>query len=94
MKPHSTKIFKDIVNALGSYVQSVFIISSSNNPNLSSNLSSSYGAPPSAAVQGQPPALLAGLPVGPGITPQAGFLYRGIWLSITPVPSGTCKPIL
>ncbi|KAG8199888.1 hypothetical protein JTE90_015878 [Oedothorax gibbosus] len=93
MKPHSTKIFKDIVNALGSYVQSVFIISNSNNSNLTSNLSSGYGAPPSAAVQGQPPALLAGLPVGPGVTPQAGFLYRGIWLSITPVPSGTCKPI-
>ncbi|GIY91929.1 protein MON2 homolog, partial [Caerostris extrusa] len=24
---------------------------------------------------------------------QAGFLYRGIWLSITPIPSGTCKPV-
>ncbi|XP_055928988.1 protein MON2 homolog isoform X2 [Argiope bruennichi] len=93
MKPHSTKIFKDIVNALGSYVQSMFVVSNTNNPVLSSSLSSGCGAPPTAAVQGQPPALLAGMPVGPGITPQAGFLYRGIWLSITPIPAGTCKPV-
>ncbi|GFU23215.1 protein MON2 homolog [Nephila pilipes] len=93
MKPHSTKIFKDIVNALGSYVQSMFLASNTNNPVLSASLSSGCGAPPVAAVQGQPPALLAGMPVGPGITPQAGFLYRGIWLSITPIPSGTCKPV-
>ncbi|GBM29333.1 Protein MON2 [Araneus ventricosus] len=93
MKPHSTKIFKDIVNALGSYVQSMFVVSNTNNPVLSTSLSSGCGAPPAAAVQGQPPALLAGMPVGPGITPQAGFLYRGIWLSITPIPAGTCRPV-
>lgn len=93
MKPHSTKIFKDIVNALGSYVQSMFISSNSGNPVLS-GLSGNLGTPPAAAVQGQPPAMLAGMPVGPGITPQAGFLYRGIWLPINPVPSGTCKPVL
>ncbi|XP_015915930.1 protein MON2 homolog isoform X2 [Parasteatoda tepidariorum] len=92
MKPHSTKIFKDIVNALGSYVQSMFIIPSTANPVLPGNMSVGCGAPPSV-VQGQSPALLAGMPVGPGITPQAGFLYRGIWLPITPVPSGTCKPV-
>lgn len=32
--------------------------------------------------QGQPPALLAGMPVGPGISPQPGFYSRGIWLPI------------
>ncbi|KFM70814.1 Protein MON2-like protein, partial [Stegodyphus mimosarum] len=91
MKPHSTKIFKDIVNALGSYVQSMFISTNAGNPVLSSTLSS--GTPPPSAVQGQPPALVAGLPVGPGVTPQAAFLYRGIWLPMNPVPSGTCKPV-
>ncbi|XP_054718862.1 protein MON2 homolog [Uloborus diversus] len=88
MKPHSTKIFKDIVNALGSYVQSMFIASGVN-PALPG--SGSGGVP--ASVQGQPPALLAGMPVGPGITPQAGFLYRGVWFPINQMPSGTCKPV-
>jgi hypothetical protein len=38
------------------------------------------GAAPVA--QGQPPALLAGMPVGPGISPQPGFFSRGVWLPV------------
>jgi hypothetical protein len=38
------------------------------------------GAAPVA--QGQPPALLAGLPVGPGVSPQPGFFSRGVWLPV------------
>ena len=34
-------------------------------------------------VQGSPPTLLGGLPVGPGITPQPGFLYHGVWVPLT-----------
>lgn len=36
----------------------------------------------SATAQGQPPALLAGMPVGPGVSPQPGFFSRGVWLPV------------
>lgn len=93
MKPHSTKIFQDIVNALGSYVQSLFVTPTAASQTLSASLSGGSTTPPPSLIQGQPPALLAGMPVGPGVTPQAGFLYRGVWLPIIPIPSGTCKPV-
>jgi hypothetical protein len=32
MKPHATNIFQDIVNALGAYVQSLFVASQVNTP--------------------------------------------------------------
>ena len=32
MKPHSTKVFRDIVNALGSFIQSLFITPNAGNP--------------------------------------------------------------
>lgn len=34
------------------------------------------------AVQSQPPALIAGLPIGAGISPQSGFLFRGVWFPL------------
>ncbi|RXG68969.1 Protein MON2-like protein [Armadillidium vulgare] len=86
MKPHSTKIFQDIVNSLGSFVQSLFVAPQSNplqtmnsqNPNNS---------------QSQSPSLLAGLPVGPGVSPQPAFFYRGIYLPLcVNLPTGHAKP--
>lgn len=38
MKPHSTKVFRDIVNALGSFIQSLFIVPNTGN-------STAVGAP-------------------------------------------------
>lgn len=35
-----------------------------------------------ALTQGQSPAIVAGMPVGPGITPQPAFIYRGVWLPV------------
>lgn len=32
MKQHSTKVFRDIVNALGSFIQSLFIVPNTGNP--------------------------------------------------------------
>lgn len=32
MKQHSTKVFRDIVNALGSFIQSLFIVPNAGNP--------------------------------------------------------------
>lgn len=70
LKKHTTNIFQDIVNSLGTYVQSLFI-----SPQL--QIASS-----AAPVQGQPPAFLAGLPAGPGISAQPGFFLRGVWLPL------------
>ena len=42
--------------------------------------------------QGTAPTLLAGMPIGPGITPQPGFYSRGIWLPVVATfPSGQAK---
>lgn len=68
LKAHATKIFRDIVNSLGAFVQSLFI-----HPQL---------APSPKTAHEQPPAMLAGMPVGPGVTPQPGFYLRGVWLPL------------
>ena len=75
LKPHSTNIFQDIVNSLGAYVQSLFV-----NPQLMGQSSTSSGQV--AVTQGQPPSLLGGMPVGPGVSPQPGFFLRGVWLPV------------
>lgn len=42
--------------------------------------------------QGQPPAFLSGIPAGPGVSPQPGFLSRGVWLPVViTFPSGQTK---
>ncbi|XP_075218459.1 mon2 homolog, regulator of endosome-to-Golgi trafficking isoform X2 [Lycorma delicatula] len=74
LKTHTTNIFQDIVNSLGAYVQSLLV-----NPQLMGQ--SGIGGS-SATAQGQPPALLAGMPVGPGVSPQPGFFSRGVWLPV------------
>jgi hypothetical protein len=52
-----------IVNSFGVFVQSLFI-----HPQL---------APSPKTPHEQPPQMLAGMPVGPGVTPQPGFYLRG-----------------
>lgn len=79
LKDHATNIFQDIINSLGTYVQSLFV-----NSQL---LNSSVGG-----AQGQSAALIGGLPVGPGISPQPGFLFRGVFLPlVVTFPSGQSK---
>jgi len=48
-----------------------------------------------AALQGQSPAVLAGMPVGPGVSPQPGFFGRGgVWLPVViQLPTGQAKSI-
>lgn len=87
LKPHSTNIFQDIVNSLGAYVQSLFV-----NPQLMGQGTTVGGQVPTA--QGQPPSLLAGMPVGPGVSPQPGFFSRGVWFPIViTYSSGQTKSI-
>jgi len=47
------------------------------------------------ALQGQSSAMLAGVPVGPGVSPQSGFLsHSGIWLPIViQLPTGQARSI-
>uniref|UniRef100_A0A8C1MLQ2 Protein MON2 homolog n=1 Tax=Cyprinus carpio TaxID=7962 RepID=A0A8C1MLQ2_CYPCA len=71
MKQHSTKVFRDIVNALGSFIQSLFILPSAGNP--SSTMSGSQ-----ASGQGGPGAAGA----GSGLITQAAFEYRGTWIPL------------
>ncbi|EDV29746.1 uncharacterized protein TRIADDRAFT_19890 [Trichoplax adhaerens] len=86
MQEHSTKIFKDIVNALGGFIQSVF--------NGSSNSSSISG--PSGAVVVNVSQAVSNSPTSSvgNSTQQGGFLYRGLWipLNIRPLP-GIAKPV-
>ncbi|XP_069945836.1 protein MON2 homolog isoform X3 [Cherax quadricarinatus] len=85
MKPHATKIFQDIVNSLGAFVQSLFI-------SPQSSVGAQLGGGSQSGAQGQPPALLAGMPVGPGVSPQAAFFYRGVYLPLcVNIPTGQAK---
>lgn len=72
-KPHSTKILQDIVNALGAYVQSLFVSSVPSGQSMMVT---------QTQVQGSPPSLLGGLPMGPGISPQPAFYYHGVWIPL------------
>lgn len=84
MKLHSTKIFRDIVNGVGTYIQSQFM-----NPSLSTTTTGNK----TPDTHGTPPALVGGLPVGGGVTPQAAFMYRGVWIPIVfTVPAGQARP--
>ncbi|KAK3101498.1 hypothetical protein FSP39_004044 [Pinctada imbricata] len=85
MKLHSTKIFRDIVNGVGAFIQSNFM-----NPPGGPAAQSGTKAPDT---QGMPPALVGGLPVGGGVTPQPAFMYRGVWIPLVlTFAQGTAKP--
>lgn len=48
-------------------------------------------------IQGSPPSLVGGLPVGGGITPQSAFFYRNVWIPLVvniTGPLGSQKPVL
>lgn len=86
MKPHSTKIFRDLVNAIGSYIQCMFL-TNTGGPN------AALGSK-AQDMQGTPPAMVGGLPVGSGVSPQPAFMYRGIWIPfILTIPQGQTKPV-
>ncbi|XP_039503884.1 protein MON2 homolog isoform X1 [Pimephales promelas] len=79
MKQHSTKVFRDIVNALGSFIQSLFILPSTGN-------TSSTGTPPGVSASGsQGSAQGPGAGAGAGLNTQAAFEYRGTWIPLMTV---------
>uniref|UniRef100_A0A2K5C786 MON2 homolog, regulator of endosome-to-Golgi trafficking n=1 Tax=Aotus nancymaae TaxID=37293 RepID=A0A2K5C786_AOTNA len=77
MKQHSTKVFRDIVNALGSFIQSLFLVPATGNPATSNqtgnnNLGGSVSAPANSGMVG----------IGGGVTLLPAFEYRGTWIPI------------
>nr|XP_040019521.1 protein MON2 homolog [Gasterosteus aculeatus aculeatus] len=81
MKPHSTKVFRDIVNALGSFIQSLFIVPNTGN-------STAVGAPAGGSGSGSQGTALGGPGaggVGGNLTTQAAFEYRGTWIPLMTV---------
>lgn len=80
LKDHATNIFQDIINSLGAYVHSLFV-----SPQL-------MGGGPGIAIPSQTPALISGLPIGAGVSPQPGFSFRGVWLPLViTFPAGQTK---
>uniref|UniRef100_A0A1B0CMD8 Protein MON2 homolog n=1 Tax=Lutzomyia longipalpis TaxID=7200 RepID=A0A1B0CMD8_LUTLO len=67
LRNHATNIFQDIINSLGAYVQSLFVTSQIMS-------TSSAASQPSGQVNAT--TLIGALPVGPGASPQPGFLFR------------------
>ncbi|XP_060847861.1 protein MON2 homolog isoform X2 [Rhopalosiphum padi] len=94
LKLHSTKIFRDIIDSLAGYVQSLFnpamVVSGGSSMNNAAMMATA-----NAALQGQSPTVLAGMPVGPGVSPQPGFFGRnGVWLPVViQLPTGQAKSI-
>uniref|UniRef100_A0A3Q0SF80 Protein MON2 homolog n=1 Tax=Amphilophus citrinellus TaxID=61819 RepID=A0A3Q0SF80_AMPCI len=81
MKQHSTKVFRDIVNALGSFIQSLFIVPNAGNAAAVGAPAGGSGSGAQGAVQGGP---------GTGgvsgtLTTQAAFEYRGTWIPLMTV---------
>lgn len=81
MKQHSTKVFRDIVNALGSFIQSLFIVPSVGN--VSSTNTPTGGSASSAQASAQGGAGATGS--SGSLTTQAAFEYRGTWIPLMTV---------
>ncbi|XP_066447576.1 protein MON2 homolog isoform X1 [Eleutherodactylus coqui] len=78
MKQHSTKVFRDIVNALGSFIQSLFLIPSTGN---ASTTSIPIAGSSSSAPATNP--ATAGMAAAAGNTSVLpAFEYRGTWIPI------------
>ncbi|TKS73713.1 Protein MON2 -like protein [Collichthys lucidus] len=81
MKQHSTKVFRDIVNALGSFIQSLFIVPNVGNTAAVSAPAGGSGSGAQGTAQGGPGT--GG--VSGNLTTQAAFEYRGTWIPLMTV---------
>uniref|UniRef100_A0A671Z0C4 Protein MON2 homolog n=1 Tax=Sparus aurata TaxID=8175 RepID=A0A671Z0C4_SPAAU len=80
MKQHSTKVFRDIVNALGSFIQSLFIV-----PNASTTAVSAPAGGSGSGTQGTAQGGPGTGGVSGNLTTQAAFEYRGTWIPLMTV---------
>uniref|UniRef100_A0A5F8H5E9 Protein MON2 homolog n=1 Tax=Monodelphis domestica TaxID=13616 RepID=A0A5F8H5E9_MONDO len=78
MKQHSTKVFRDIVNALGSFIQSLFLVPTAGTASTATNQAgnNNSGGPASA------PTNSGMLGMGGAVTVLPAFEYRGTWIPI------------
>nr|XP_019587982.1 PREDICTED: protein MON2 homolog isoform X4 [Rhinolophus sinicus] len=77
MKQHSTKVFRDIVNALGSFIQSLFLVPPTGNPATTNQAGNNNSGGTVSA-----PANSGMLGIGGGVTLLPAFEYRGTWIPI------------
>uniref|UniRef100_A0A5F9D4V0 Protein MON2 homolog n=1 Tax=Oryctolagus cuniculus TaxID=9986 RepID=A0A5F9D4V0_RABIT len=80
MKQHSTKVFRDIVNALGSFIQSLFLVPPTGNPATTNQAGNNNSGGPVSA-----PANTGMVGIGGGVTLLPAFEYRGTWIPILTV---------
>ncbi|XP_012587885.1 PREDICTED: protein MON2 homolog isoform X5 [Condylura cristata] len=80
MKQHSTKVLRDIVNALGSFIQSLFLVPPAGNPVTANQAGNNNSGGPVSA-----PASSGMLGIGGGVTLLPAFEYRGTWIPILTV---------
>uniref|UniRef100_A0A8C5RBZ0 Protein MON2 homolog n=1 Tax=Laticauda laticaudata TaxID=8630 RepID=A0A8C5RBZ0_LATLA len=77
MKQHSTKVFRDIVNALGSFIQSLFLVP--NTGSASATINQTGNVPGGTISTQSNPGMLN---IGGGVTVLPAFEYRGTWIPI------------
>uniref|UniRef100_A0A8D3C2Q8 Protein MON2 homolog n=1 Tax=Scophthalmus maximus TaxID=52904 RepID=A0A8D3C2Q8_SCOMX len=80
MKQHSTKVFRDIVNALGSFIQSLFIVPNAGNTPAVSAPAGQFTVSKSPAQGGTGTG-----GISTNLTTQAAFEYRGTWIPLMTV---------
>lgn len=81
LKDHATNIFQDIINSLGTYVQSLFVMGQS---------VGGVGGAQQLSVTGGGGTNVAAT-TGPGLSP--GFYFRGVWWPLSATfPTGQSKP--
>ncbi|KAM6137888.1 protein MON2 homolog isoform 1-T1 [Pterocles gutturalis] len=78
MKQHSTKVFRDIVNALGSFIQSLFLVPTTGSTSATPNQTGSNASGNTGSAQTNPGVL----GMGGGATVLPAFEYRGTWIPI------------
>uniref|UniRef100_A0A8C1VCD7 Protein MON2 homolog n=1 Tax=Cyprinus carpio TaxID=7962 RepID=A0A8C1VCD7_CYPCA len=82
MKQHSTKVFRDIVNALGSFIQSLFILPSAGNPSSTSTPAGHSHTPKHTCAHATTSPCPGAAGAGSGLITQAAFEYRGTWIPL------------
>uniref|UniRef100_A0A670JRD0 Protein MON2 homolog n=1 Tax=Podarcis muralis TaxID=64176 RepID=A0A670JRD0_PODMU len=88
MKQHSTKVFRDIVNALGSFIQSLFLVPNTGNASAATNQTG--GSVPGGTASAQTNPGMLGM--GGSVTVLPAFEYRGTWIPILSVSTqGSAK---
>ncbi|XP_030071694.1 LOW QUALITY PROTEIN: protein MON2 homolog [Microcaecilia unicolor] len=81
MKQHSTKVFRDIVNALGSFIQSLFLVPNTGSTTTTTNQTGNNSSSTPASAQTTPGTVGA----SGGVTVLPAFEYRGTWIPILTV---------